>query len=122
MARWSLLKTSAAATGGALLIGLLGPLPASALAPEIPFTADALNRTRTGGTPYGASHWAERGSSDPARLSEDERRAIVLAYFGGHSYRETAALLGAPEGTIKSRIRRGLAGLRRALEAQGMTP
>ena len=55
-------------------------------------------------------------------LATDERDAIVLAYFGGHSYRETAALLGAPEGTIKSRIRRGLSGLRRALEAQGMTP
>jgi RNA polymerase sigma-70 factor (ECF subfamily) len=55
-------------------------------------------------------------------LATDERVAIVLAYFGGHSYRETAALLGAPEGTIKSRIRRGLSGLRRALEAQGMTP
>lgn len=55
-------------------------------------------------------------------LPSDERDAIVLAYFGGHSYRETAALLGAPEGTIKSRIRRGLSVLRRALEAQGMTP
>jgi RNA polymerase sigma-70 factor (ECF subfamily) len=45
----------------------------------------------------------------------------VLAYFGGHSYRETAALLGAPEGTVKSRIRRGLEGLRRMLEAEGVT-
>jgi RNA polymerase sigma-70 factor, ECF subfamily len=56
------------------------------------------------------------------QLAAEERDAIVLAYFGGHSYRETAALLGAPEGTIKSRIRRGLLGLRRVLEAQGMTP
>jgi RNA polymerase sigma-70 factor, ECF subfamily len=56
------------------------------------------------------------------QLAAEERDAIVLAYFGGHSYRETAALLGAPEGTVKSRIRRGLTGLRRVLEAQGMTP
>jgi RNA polymerase sigma-70 factor (ECF subfamily) len=56
------------------------------------------------------------------QLGADERDAIVLAYFGGHSYRETAAMLGAPEGTIKSRIRRGLLGLRRVLEAQGTTP
>jgi RNA polymerase sigma-70 factor (ECF subfamily) len=56
------------------------------------------------------------------RLAAEERDAIVLAYFGGHSYRETAALLGAPEGTVKSRIRRGLLGLRRVLEAQGLTP
>ena len=56
------------------------------------------------------------------QLAPDERDAIVLAYFGGHSYRETAAMLGAPEGTIKSRIRRGLSGLRTVLEAQGTTP
>lgn len=56
------------------------------------------------------------------RLAAEERDAIVLAYFGGHSYRETAALLGAPEGTIKSRIRRGLSGLRHVLEAEGITP
>jgi RNA polymerase sigma-70 factor (ECF subfamily) len=56
------------------------------------------------------------------RLAAEEREAIVLAYFGGHSYRETAALLGAPEGTIKSRIRRGLTGLRHVLEAEGITP
>lgn len=55
------------------------------------------------------------------RLAADDRDAIVLAYFGGHSYRETAALLGAPEGTVKSRIRRGLEGLRRLLEAEGVT-
>jgi len=56
-----------------------------------------------------------------AQLDDDERQAIVLAYFGGHSYRETAELLGAPEGTVKSRIRRGLSGLRRALESEGLT-
>lgn len=55
------------------------------------------------------------------RLAADDRDAIVLAYFGGHSYRETAQLLGAPEGTVKSRIRRGLEGLRRLLEADGVT-
>jgi RNA polymerase sigma-70 factor (ECF subfamily) len=54
-------------------------------------------------------------------LPSEERDAILLAYFGGHSYRETAALLGAPEGTVKSRIRRGLSGLRRTLEAEGIT-
>jgi len=44
----------------------------------LPFTAEGLNRTRTGGTPYGASHWAAPGSSTPSRLSEDERELARL--------------------------------------------
>jgi RNA polymerase sigma-70 factor, ECF subfamily len=48
-------------------------------------------------------------------LPEDERRAISLAYFGGHTYREVAEMLGQPEGTVKSRIRNGLKVMRRFL-------
>jgi RNA polymerase sigma-70 factor (ECF subfamily) len=55
-------------------------------------------------------------------LGRDERDAIMLAYFGGRTYRETAELLGAPEGTVKTRIRRALSGLRRTLEAEGVMP
>jgi NAD(P)H dehydrogenase (quinone) len=43
----------------------------------LPFTADGLHRTRTGGTPYGASHLAGNLGSNlglaGAKLSEDER-------------------------------------------------
>ncbi len=48
-------------------------------------------------------------------LPEPERRAIELAYFGGRTYREVAAELDAPEGTIKSRIRNGLKRMRLSL-------
>ena len=58
-----------------------------------------------------------------AQLSEDERQAIELAYLGGHTYREVAELLGAPEGTVKSRIRSGLRKLRvELIEAGIATP
>jgi len=52
-----------------------------------------------------------------SRLGDAERRAITLAYFGDHTYREVANLLGLPEGTVKSRIRSGLAQLRVGLSA-----
>jgi RNA polymerase sigma-70 factor (ECF subfamily) len=56
-----------------------------------------------------------------AALSEGERKAIELAYFGGHTYREVATLLHQPEGTVKSRIRSGLLRLRATLIEEGVT-
>jgi len=47
-----------------------------------------------------------------ARAGHRERQAIVLAYFGGHTYRDIAALLDEPEGTILQRMRRGLSRMR----------
>jgi RNA polymerase sigma-70 factor, ECF subfamily len=56
------------------------------------------------------------------RLPAPEREPILLAYFGDRSYRDTAQVLGLPEGTVKSRIRSGLASLRRALDVEGVRP
>ncbi|WP_439650274.1 ECF RNA polymerase sigma factor SigK [Glycomyces amatae] len=49
-------------------------------------------------------------------LTELQRQAVTLAYYGGHTYRQVASLLDAAVPTVKSRIRDGLIKLRDCLE------
>jgi RNA polymerase sigma-70 factor (ECF subfamily) len=54
------------------------------------------------------------------QLSPAQREAIMLAYFGGLTYRQVAEQLKIPEGTAKSRLRDGLMTLRALLERHGI--
>jgi RNA polymerase sigma-70 factor (ECF subfamily) len=54
----------------------------------------------------------QRVSEALATLPDPQREAITLAYVGGYSQSEIAALVGAPLGTIKTRMRDGLSRLR----------
>jgi RNA polymerase sigma-70 factor, ECF subfamily len=49
-------------------------------------------------------------------LTELQRQAVTLAYYGGHTYRQVATLLETAVPTVKTRIRDGLAKLRDCLE------
>jgi RNA polymerase sigma-70 factor, ECF subfamily len=48
-------------------------------------------------------------------LTPDEREAIETAFFAEMTYEEVAAKLGQPVGTVKTRIRSGLAKLRQSV-------
>ena len=50
------------------------------------------------------------------RLSDDQRIAVVLRYYGGYGASEIAGMLEMPAATVRSHLRRGLAALKKELE------
>ena len=56
----------------------------------LPYTLPEVNRTASGGTPYGASHWA--GPADDKPLTDDERSLCIAL---GKRLAETAMKLAA---------------------------
>jgi RNA polymerase sigma-70 factor (ECF subfamily) len=55
-----------------------------------------------------------------AELSAAQRQAIALAYYQGLVHTEIAAVLGAPLGTVKAWVRRGLDRMKSCLEQAGL--
>ncbi|HSK89776.1 MAG TPA: sigma-70 family RNA polymerase sigma factor [Euzebyales bacterium] len=53
-------------------------------------------------------------------LSTQHREAILMCHYRGHTIAEAAALLGVPDGTVKSRLHYALRALRLRLEEMGV--
>ena len=75
--------------------------------------ADALDRARTPDADH-AEGIAVRADLEQrlARLPRRQRAALVLRFYAGLDYPESAKLLGCAEGSVRSACSRGLAALR----------
>ena len=62
---------------------------------------------------------ADRLQAGLKALTEVQRQALSLAYFGGYSQTQIADLLQIPVGTVKTRMRDGLIRLRDELGTEG---
>jgi RNA polymerase sigma-70 factor (ECF subfamily) len=54
----------------------------------------------------------ERVEKAMSRLTELQRQAVTLAYYGGYSHSEVSQMLSVPIGTVKTRLRDGMIRLR----------
>lgn len=88
--------------------------------------ADERSLLQTGPNPTWDDTLARLGGAQlraaVAELPTEQRDAIELAYFGGHTYREIAVMTGVPLGTATSRLRLALARLREQLRQSDAAP
>lgn len=88
--------------------------------PEVPEDELPLAAADPGPAPYERAEIGEglgRLGDCLQRLEASPRRSVLLAYYAGYTHAELARRLGAPLGTVKSWVRRGLQQLRDCLGA-----
>lgn len=88
--------------------------------------ADEQPQLSSGGNPTWDEALQEISAEQVRRainlLPDEQRTAIELAYFRGHTYREIAEITGVPHGTASGRLRLALAKLRESLRRTEAAP
>ncbi|MEP6469261.1 MAG: sigma-70 family RNA polymerase sigma factor [Chloroflexota bacterium] len=88
--------------------------------------ADQQSLLRTSANPTWEAAVQRRSATELrealARLPDEQRQAVELAYFGGRTYREIAVLTGVPQGTANGRLRLALGKLRDSLNLTDAAP
>jgi RNA polymerase sigma-70 factor (ECF subfamily) len=114
-----------------------GPLDAWILLNARSLAIDLLRRRTLEARSLSSGRWRSDVSDEPSpelyaehrdqmrrariamgRLPDGQRSAVELSYLGQRSSTQVAELQGIPPGTVKSRIRVGIATLRQALSGQ----
>lgn len=86
---------------------------------SVSWNETSSNVTQSGNNPEQATEVAmrrERILAAVARLPEDQKQALSLAYFAGYTHSQIAEALDQPLGTVKTRIRLAMQKLRGMLE------
>jgi RNA polymerase sigma-70 factor (ECF subfamily) len=84
-----------------------------------PGTAELVDATPRPDAAAGAGERERRVHAALGHIPAEQRQALTAAFFGGQSHAQIAAALNLPLGTVKRRIRNGLAKLEVLLETQG---
>jgi RNA polymerase sigma-70 factor (ECF subfamily) len=90
--------------------------------PEEPDLADVVLADTTSAGPYEDNMTLQAMDAIEACLAdlpEEQRQALLMAYYEGLTHAELAKRMDAPLGTVKSWVRRGLLKLRESLTERG---